>query len=34
MFVLLNPESGGARSIERWRSVEPDVRRRIGPYRL
>ena len=34
MIVLLNPESGGARSIERWRIVEPEVRRRIGPYEL
>ncbi len=34
MFVLLNPESGGAGSIERWKIVEAEVRRRIGPYRL
>jgi len=34
MYVLLNPESGGGRAIDRWQTVEADVRRRIGPFRL
>ncbi len=33
MFVLLNPEAGGARALERWRAIEDEVRRRIGPFR-
>lgn len=33
MFVLINPEAGGARALERWRRIEPEVRRRLGPYR-
>lgn len=33
MFVLLNPEAGGARALERWREIEDEVRQRIGPFR-
>ena len=34
MFVLLNPESGGGRALERWASIESEVLHRIGPFRL
>jgi diacylglycerol kinase family enzyme len=34
MFVLLNPESGGGRALQRWASIESEVRQRIGPFRL
>ena len=33
MFVLVNPEAGGGRALERWRLIEDEVRRRIGPFR-
>ena len=33
MFVLVNPEAGGGKALERWRSIEADVRERIGPFR-
>lgn len=34
MFVLVNPEAGGGRALERWRAIEDEVRRRIGPFRV
>lgn len=33
MFVLLNPEAGGGKALERWRQIEDEVRRRLGPFR-
>lgn len=33
MFVLVNPEAGGGKALDRWRSIEADVQRRIGPFR-
>ncbi|RLC55278.1 MAG: hypothetical protein DRI30_07870, partial [Chloroflexi bacterium] len=33
MFVLVNPEAGGGKALERWRSIEADVQQRIGPFR-
>jgi len=33
MFVLVNPEAGGGRGLERWKAIEPAVRERIGPFR-
>ena len=31
MLVLLNPEAGGGRAMERWAAIEDEVRRRLGP---
>jgi diacylglycerol kinase family enzyme len=34
MFILVNPEAGGGTALERWREIEPEVRRRVGPFRV
>jgi len=33
MFVLVNPEAGGGKALERWNLIEDEVRKRIGPFR-
>jgi diacylglycerol kinase family enzyme len=33
MYVLVNPVAGGGRALERWKRIEPEVRRRVGPFR-
>ena len=32
--VVLNPRAGGGRARRLWQEVEPEVRRRLGPYTL
>jgi diacylglycerol kinase family enzyme len=32
MYILLNPEAGGGRALERWASIEAEVTRRTGPF--
>lgn len=32
--MLLNPEAGGGRAMERWDAIEGEVRRRLGPLKL
>jgi diacylglycerol kinase family enzyme len=34
MFVLLNPESGGGRALERWDAIEESISDRLGPFQL
>lgn len=32
MYILLNPQAGGGRALERWARVEAEVTRQIGPF--
>jgi diacylglycerol kinase family enzyme len=32
MYILLNPEAGGGRALERWQGIETEVARRVGPF--
>jgi diacylglycerol kinase family enzyme len=34
MLVLLNPEAGGGRAVERWAAIEVQVRQRLGSFKL
>jgi diacylglycerol kinase family enzyme len=34
MIILLNPSACGGRAVEKWHSIESDVRERLGPAEL
>jgi diacylglycerol kinase family enzyme len=34
MIVILNPAAGAGTAQEKWREIEPQVRRRVGPFTL
>jgi diacylglycerol kinase family enzyme len=34
MIVILNPSAGGGTAFEKWRRIEPQLRRQLGPFEL